>query len=885
MSRCGRKLWLPVLSCLGVGVALGIFWLAEGDRTHISPSLSGTPVEGTSTAERYPSDWGWWQRTFPYGRAEATAHLQALDSAREMRLALSESRDVLTRRSASAVWAFAGPTNIGGRVSDIAFSPQKPEVVYAGAATGGVFKSEDGGRTWRPIFDEQAVLNIGDLAVDPVDPQVIYVGTGEANGGHNNFPGAGMYKSTDGGETWRHVGLAHTASIGRVVVDPHNPQRVFVAAVGSYFAPNPERGVYRSDDAGETWQKVLFVSDSTGAIDLVVNPENPSIVYAALWERVRRPDQARLYGATSGVYRSQDGGDTWEPLGAAHGLPNTEITKVGRIGLALCAGQPEVLYALFNDGTTYTGLYRSSDAGDTWVNVDPDQEVLRGTGWVLGQPFSWYFGQVRVHPTDPDRIFVLDVAFMRSMDGGDAWSRTFGQRNLHVDHHALAFHPEDPDYLIDGHDGGISISTDGGASWTRVVHLPVTQFYEIGLDATHPERLYGGTQDNGTLQTLSGDTGDWREILGGDGFYVLVDPTNPDVIYAEWQFGGLHKSTDGGNSFFPARSGIDPSEPTNWSTPVVMDPNSPQVLYYGTDRVYRSENGAQTWAPISPRLSDRPSGSKLGTVTTMAVAPTDSAVLYAGTDDGHLWVTDTGGESWRDISAGLPYRWVTRVAVDPTDAATAYVTFSGLKWKDPQPHVFRTTDQGEHWRDISGNLPDAPVNALAVDPVDPRVVYIGTDVGAFVTFDAGESWRVLGTGLPLVSVYDLKVHPAEHVLVAGTHGRSMYTLDLAALVTDVPSSPVAGPKTFELQQNFPNPFNPQTTIRYTLFSEAHVTMKIYNLRGAAVRTLIEGHRPAGSHAVTWDGRDHLGQQVSSGVYVYRMTADEFSQARTMLLVK
>ncbi len=865
---------LLVLVALGLGL-LGWYagFLQTGGRP---PARKLLPVVAEDAGRVFrPSDWHWLQRYFPYWQADPRAHLEALEQARHL-------RSLKAGQSEQRVWQLAGPTNIGGRIVDIEFNPVNPEIVYAAAATGGVFKSTDGGLTWFPVFDEQAVLPIGDIAVDPVNPLVIYVGTGEANGGHNNLPGGGVFKSSDGGATWQLMGLEQTVSIGRILVDPRNPQRVFVAAVGSYFAPTPERGVYRSTDGGATWSQVLFVSDSTGAIDLVMDPAHPDTLLAAMWERVRRPTTAHLFGKTSGIYRSFDGGNSWQPLGTANGLPDPNTTNVGRIGLAMCPAQPQVIYALYNDGANYLGLFKTTNYGDSWVNADPDGDVGVGTSG-----FSWYFGQVRVHPLHPDTLFVLDVALMRSTDGGATWSYNFGGNSLHVDHHALAFEPGNPIRLIEGNDGGINISNDGGITWTKVAELPVTQFYEIGLDASNPQRLYGGTQDNGTVRTLSGAVNDWQEILGGDGFYVIVHPTNPNIIYAESQFGVLRKSTNGGLSWIPALNGIHGGEPTNWSTPVVMDPNNPDVLYYGTNRLYRTTDGATSWFPISSKLTTTPPGNRLGTLTTIAVAPTNSAVIYVGTDDANVWVTRDTGATWTSISSGLPRRWVTRVAVDPAADSVAYVTFSGLKWHDPQPHVFRTTNFGQSWQDISANLPDAPINAIAIDPLDPDVIYVGTDVGPFVSTDAGGSWQALGVGIPAVSVYDLKIHPTQHYLAAGTHGRSMYVLyDLPTSLTPPSTPPVAD--AYTLLPNYPNPFNPETVVPFRLGSRSEVSLAVYNALGQRVTTLFRGTLAAGRHEVRWNGTDRWGQPVPSGVYFARLVIKAHHvvrQSRPMVLVR
>lgn len=829
-----------------------------------------TVAHAQHTAPKLPSDWAWLQRTFPFGTADKTAHLEALQQAHKLRSLAKVS-------SEEAEWQFAGPTNIGGRMSDIEFNPLNSQIAYAGASTGGVFKSNDGGLTWSPIFDEQAVLTIGDLAVAPNQPETIYVGTGEANGGHNNFPGGGVYKSTDGGATWQFLGLELTTSIGRIVVDPTNANRVFVAAIGSYFAKDNDRGVYRSDDGGQTWQQVLFVNDSTGAIDLVIDPLNPQKLFAAAWERIRPPKfGTHLNGLSSGIYRSLDGGDSWQLLGATQGLPAPRV-NIGRIGLAMCAAQPDHLYALYtNNGYTYDSLYRSRDGGTTWQRADPSNTLRSGFA-----NFSWYFGNVRVHPENPERVYVLDLFMMISNDGGTTWSSA---GTSHVDHHALAFDPLNPSRQIVGHDGGLDYSTNNGGTWTKVEALPVTQFYHITMDQTNPERLYGGTQDNGTMRTMTGALNDWEIFYGGDGFYVIVDPTNPNVIYAESQNGALGKSVDGGLSFTPALAGINQSEPRDWSTPVVMDPNNSQVLYYGTNRVYRTNNGAEFWEAISGNLTDSEPGSRLGKVTTIAVAPSNSKVVYAGTDDSHVWVTPDGGLTWNEISDALPYRWVTRVAVDPTDENVAYATFSGLKWRDPQPHVFRTTDMGATWEDLSNNLPDAPINTIVVDPLYPNLLYVGTDVSAYYSEDYGRHWQHLGRGLPMVSVYDIVVHPFERRLAAGTHARSMYTLDLSTY-TGVAAPREQSPERFTLAQNYPNPFNPSTNIAFVLPERAAMSLQIYDLNGRLVRTLAEGTRAAGRHVEKWDGKNSIGENVASGVYWYRLHGRGQVQQRKMILTR
>jgi hypothetical protein len=843
-------------------------------------SLHNTPVYNFEKTEpgpdQRPYEWAYLQRVFPHMKSDPDAYMYTINQAHQLQRETRVKR--LAKGQSIAQWGFAGPNNVGGRVVDLEINPDNPDIIYAGFATGGVFKSTNMGRSWFPIFDSLSVLTIGDIGIDPSNSNIIYVGTGEANGGHNNFPGGGVFKSTNAGLTWQHKGLINTTSIGRIIVHPTDPDIIYLAAVGSYFSPNPERGVYKSTDAGNTWAQSLFISDSTGAIDIVMDPNNPNFLLAAMWERVRRPNSSHLYGPSSGVHRSTNGGDSWEHLDPSKGLPNASAQNIGRIGLAISPSNPNISYALYTDGYFIIGLYKTTDFGDNWINVDLDNELGQG---VAG--FSWFFGQVRIHPANPNMVIVLDVAFMRTTDGGVTWPIKYGYggpSQLYVDHHALAFHPTDPNWIIDGNDGGINISTDAGQSWGAPSNIPATQFYEIGLDANNPERIYGGTQDNGTNRTLDGGLNSWQHILGGDGFYVIVDFTNPDIIYAESQRGNLRKSTNGGSSFFPATSGINFSEPTNWSTPVVMDPNNNNVLYYGTDRVYRTNNGAGNWSAISGDLTDAIPGTRLGTITTIAVAPGNSEVIYAGTDDSHVWVTSNYGGSWTDISASLPYRWVTRVAVDPVDENIVYVTFSGLKWRDPQPHVFRSSDMGATWEDISSNLPDAPVNAFAVDNNNQSVLYLGNDVGMYVSFNTGASWEFLGQGIPVVTVGDIKIHPTSNYLVAGTHGRSMYKINLNNVTSAEQNDDDIIASDFVLEQNYPNPFNPVTKIKYSIPQETEVTIKVFDILGEEVMTLVNKKQEAGIYDVEFDGSN-----LVSGIYIYQMLAGDFSNTKKMLIVK
>ena len=818
-----------------------------------------------------PDEWAYIKKTYPHYNADSDVYIRALEQAHQLKKETIANR--LSKGVSAVQWEFAGPTNIGGRVVDLEFDPNNPSIIYAGFSTGGIFKSFDGGNTWLPIFDDQAVLTIGDIAIDPNNTNIIYVGTGEANGGHNNFPGGGVFKSTDAGSTWNFLGLEGTTSIGRIVINPQNSNILYLASVGSYFAPNPERGIYKSIDAGLTWDHSLFISDTTGFVDLIIDPNNPDRLMATAWERVRRPNSSRLFGPSSGIYKTIDGGSNWNKI-TTSSLPNPNIQNVGRIGLAIHENDPNIVYSLFTDGSNIISLYRSNDFGISWTNVDTDNELSGGTAG-----FSWYFGQVRVHPTNPNIIYVMDVEFMKSTNGGSNWSLNSSSQ-LHVDHHALAFSPADPNFIINGNDGGINVSTDGGQTFSQSKNIPATQFYEIGLDFNNPQKLYGGTQDNGTNRTPDGNIDNWDHILGADGFYVVVDYNNSNIIYAEYQNGYLSKSINGGLSWQNGvMNGIDGTEPTNWSTPVVMDPISSNILYYGTHSLYRTTNNAASWTKISPQLTDWVTGRRLGTITTIAAAPTNSNVVYVGTDDAHVWVSSNNGANWNDVSAGLPERWVTRVVVDPNDENIVYVTFSGLKWRDPQPHVYRSTNRGTDWVDISSNLPDAPVNAFAVDNNFSNRLYLGSDVGMYVSFDTGQSWAVLGEGLPILPIGDIKIHPTENFLVAGTYGRSMYKIDLN-LVTDVENDLPQIVNEFSLSQNYPNPFNPATKISWQSPVGSHQILKIYDITGKEILTLVDEYKSAGKHEINFDA-----SLLSSGVYLYKLVAGNYSETKKMVVLK
>ena len=765
-----------------------------------------------SISENLPADFMFDQRAYPTGMIKSEAYREAIQW---------KKQQLRERNAIGNSWEFAGPANIGGRITDIEIPSNQAQTYYVGAASGGIFKTTDAGSSWASIFDDQEMLSIGDIEISKVDNDVIWVGTGEVNagGGSLAYDGDGIYKSEDGGQTWQSKGLPDIGSVGKVMIDPNDENTIFVAAMGPLFRNDNNRGVYRTTDGGTTWEQRLFLSDSTGVIDMAIHPSNGDIVYAAAWERIRRPNNRQYGGETSGLYRSVDGGDNWTEL--TNGLPSNPLQK-GRISIDISQSNPDVLYARYaNASGDIHGVYRTSNGGDSWTEVNSSQLVNVG--------FHWWFRGIYVDPMDENTIYNVDFIVQKSTDGGQSWFIAFP--DVHVDQHALAFNNSVSNEVLLGNDGGFYKSNNAGTSWVKDETLPITQIYRTHVDFQNENKVYIGTQDNSTIRTITGSTNDWLIINGGDGFQPLVDPTNTNVIYALSQRGVLVKSTNNAASFFPAMTGISGADRKNWDTPIVFDPQNSQIMYYGANRLYRSTNAASLWTPISDDLSNGPYAGNLtfGTIISIDVSPLNSDIIYVGTDDGNVWVTEDGGEDWTLVSSTLPNRWVTKVLASREDENVVYVTFSGYRYGADAGHVFRSNNKGVTWFDISGPLPDIPVNDIVQDA--NGYLYVGTDVGVFASATSGQFWEVVGDNLPSVVVTDMHIHEPSQYLYAGTYGRSLYKTDVSNIVlgsegnTDLMGLSI-----------YPNPASSIATIEVDSVGEG-VKLSLYDIHGRYIRQL------------------------------------------------
>lgn len=796
---------------------------------------------------------------------------------------------------ANIEWRFIGPANMGGRATDIEGVPGDPNIVYAGYGGSGLWKTANGGVTWTPIFEQQNVYSIGDLALEPGNPEVVWVGTGESNTRNSVSFGDGVYRTTDGGKTWTHLGLKQTERISRVLVHPTNPAVAYVGALGHAYGPNEHRGVYLTTDTGKTWHKTLYLDAQHGVSDLDMHPANPNLLFAAMWKFERKPWTHTSGSEQGGVFRSVDGGRTWKKL--TEGLPKL----MGRIGVKVAPSNPRVVYVIAEckEGT----LFRSDDGGDTFKKITDKRDIVsRG----------FYYADLRVDPRDENRIYAIATNLFVSIDGGKEWKTITG--GVHADYHGLWIDPQDTRRIWCANDGGIAVSYDGGASWRAIYQMAVGQFYQVHADNREPFYwVMGGLQDNGswtgparTREPAGILTDDWRMVQFGDGFYMLNHPDNPDLYLAESQGGSI------GRTEMRTREQQDISiQPLgywggpvsaaryrfNWNAPIVPSPHDKNTVYFGGNVLFRSRDFGKSWQPISGDLTtndpekqksaggpvwfDNSSAEYHCTIISVAESPRKPGQIWVGTDDGRLHVTEDAGGKWTELTdrVGVPkHSPVSHVEPSRASDRVAYAAFDRHMFDDFAAHIFKTADGGNSWTRISGDLPaGAYVHALREDPRHPALLYAGTELGLYYTTNGGANWKFLRLkNLPPVAVHDIVVHPRENDLILATHGRSIVILDDAAFVQQMtPEIAARGLHLFPPRPalrhaarmtryglagaTFKGPNPPYGALltyylKEKLDEKAELKLEIRDAGGALVRELKKLPREKGVNRVAWDLR-------------------------------
>jgi photosystem II stability/assembly factor-like uncharacterized protein len=799
-------------------------------------------------------------------------------------------------------WRNIGPAITSGRVVDIAVpgGPSNASVstFYIASASGGLWKTTNGGTTFEPIFDRESTISIGAVAVAPSNPDIVWVGTGEANNQRSSSWGDGIYKSVNGGKTWTEMGLKASQHIGRIIVHPANADIVYVAALGPLWGSGRERGLFKTTDGGKTWTNTKFISEHTGFVDVAMDPTNPEVLYAAAYQRERRAYSFLGGGPESGIYKTTDGGATWRKL--TEGLPKGDV---GRIGLSVSRSHPETAYALVqaSDG----GVYRSDDFGESWRRTN-NADVT-----------PWYYSQIRVDPSDPERVYTLAINLSVSEDGG----KTFRQdvaRTTHVDHHAMWIDPNDSNHLIIGNDGGCYMSRDRGKTWDFAANLPVAQFYAIAVDMREPfYHVYGGTQDNrswgapsGTRNRAGITNADWYQTVGGDGFYSAIDYSDPNIVYAESQEGGVVRydvKTGERKSIKPQPAPGKPPYRWNWSAPILVSPHDPKTVYFAANFLFKSPDRGDSWQalggdltrqrnrdtlPMMGKVWDRTAISRhegtaqYGNVSTIDESPLKKGLLYAGTDDGLVQTSRDGGATWSKTEKfpGVPEEtYVSRVTASPSQEGTVFATFDGHRSNDFKPYVLKSTDYGATWTSITANLPaSGSAYVIRQHPRNASLLFAGTEFGVFVSIDGGGSWTALRNNLPTLAVHDMIIHPRENDLVAGTHGRGIWILDditplekltASALTSDALLFPVKPALLFNQADPYgggprgvgdqgdrlfaaPNPPNGAIISYYLkqdLPRDREAKLTIVDASGATVREL-DVNKKSGLHRLVWDLR-------------------------------
>lgn len=704
-----------------------------------------------------------------------------------------------------------GPAGMSGRVTAIDAVHDNKDIIYVGTASGGLWKSVNGGINWQPIFDKEKVTSIGAVAIQQNNPSVIWAGTGEGNPRNSLNGGYGLYKSLDGGKNWKLVGLEKTRNIYRIKIDPHNPNTVYVGAIGSPWGEHPERGVFKTTDGGKTWDKILFVNNKTGCADLIMDPTNPNKLIAAMWEHSRKPWTFKSGGPGSGLYITHDGGENWKKLTEKEGIPKGDL---GRIGVAISQSNPNRIYALIE--SEKNALYGSEDGGDNWNKISDKGSQIGN------RPF--YYSEIYVDPVNEYRLYTVFTYVNVSNDGGknftqlmDAYGTNHG---VHPDHHAFWIHPEDPEYIIEGNDGGLNISRDRGKSWRFVENLPLAQFYHINVDNDYPYNVYGGMQDNGSWigpayvwKSQGIRNAYWQELSFGDGFDVVPDPDDNRYGYSMSQEGNVRRydrNTGHTQNIKPTHPDPDLQLRFNWNAAIAQDPFNSATIYYGSQFVHKSTDKGKTWEIISPDLTtnnpekqkqyesggltmDATGAENNTTILAISPSPVKKDVIWVGTDDGYVQVTQNGGKSWKNVTSnitGMPSEsWVAQIKPSTYNAAEAFAVVNNYRNFDFKPYLFYTTDYGATWKNIvAGSSVWNYTLAFVQDPIEPNLMFLGSEGGLYVSIDGGNKWTQWTNEYPSVPTMDLVIHPREHDLVIGTYGRAAYVMDdirpLRALAKD-----------------------------------------------------------------------------------------------------
>jgi photosystem II stability/assembly factor-like uncharacterized protein len=736
------------------------------------------------------------------------------DGKEKVALILKQEKMKATSPFRDLKWQYIGPANISGRCTDVeAVLPRGGNyTIWVGSATGGVWKSTNEGTTFEPVSETMPTASTGDIAIDPTNSNVVWVGTGEANIFRSSNPGCGVFKTIDGGKTWNLTGLENTYTIGRIRVNPKNTDIVYVGATGHEWTPNEDRGLFKTADGGKTWTKVLYINENTGVYDIVLDPKDPNIIYCTAWERVRlKWNDPRTYGTTmnNGIWKSTDGGKNWKKIN--EGLPSPNMR--GRIGIDIAASNPRVLYAYVDNyeitRKAKTGdldsygrqrkdvikgatVYRSDNSGATWTQVSgltPEQKTFMEN---LSATYGWVFGQIRVDPNDENLVYTMGIHLNQSTDGGKSFRAL---RGPHADHHGLWIDPGNSDYLLDVQDGGLTMSYDRGKTWKYPIDvLPLAQFYNIAFDFSTPFRVFGSIQDHhsfyGPVDLSDGrdkvPVSEFKPTLGAEGSTHAVNPSDNNTIYSSTFYGALARAEIDNypasiKFLLPQRLPEEEALRGEWVAPSIISTHNHDIIYHAMQYVMMSRDKGDTWEVISPDLTyndpEKRGDINYQTISVLDESPLRHGLLYAGTDDGRLWRTKDAGKSWSEIRNGaVPEKFVSRIVASKYNIGTVYMTQTGRRDDDFQVYMWKSTDLGDTWQDISANIPVGPVNVIREDPANRDILYAGTDGAVFISKDGGKKWDIVGN-LPFSYVHDLAIHPRDNMIIIATHGRGMWVMD------------------------------------------------------------------------------------------------------------